>query len=153
MSRIIQRGKPKDVVVVIHGGGDGGGGRIWVLGFDFGGRKGWALGLGDGKKSNFSRNKQRWKVRERKCVTARRKEPLHMDSRRGNTSTQTELSLEGMVVCSGTETSTTTSSAIFCWLMLFRLFLVLQILSLTVSLSLCFALGLCWSMHAQCAFA
>ena len=57
MSRIIQRGKPKDVVVVIHDSSDDSGERIWVLGFDFGGRKGWALGLRDGKKSNFSRNK------------------------------------------------------------------------------------------------
>ena len=57
MSRIIQRGKPKDTIAVIRGGGSDGGGRIWVLGFDFGGRKGWVLGLGDGKKSNFSGKK------------------------------------------------------------------------------------------------
>ena len=131
MSRIIQRGKPKDAVAVIHGGGNDG--RIWILGFDFGGRKGWVLSLGDGEKSNFSGNKQRWKARERKWVRARRKEPLHADSRRGDTSAQTESSPEGMVVRSGTETSTAASSAIFS---------VSDSLSLTVSLSLCFGIVL-----------
>ena len=57
MSRIIQRGKPKDTMAAIRGGGGDGGGRVWVLGFVFGGRKGWVLGLGDGKKSNFSGKK------------------------------------------------------------------------------------------------
>ena len=85
-------------------------------------------------------NKDGKRERERKWVRARRKEHLHVDSRRGDTSAQTELSPKGMVVRSGMETSIATSSAIFFWLMLFRLFLVLQILSLTVSLSLCFTL-------------
>ena len=125
---------------------------LWDYVWIFGGRKWWVLGLGDGKKSNFSGKKQRWKARERKWVRARRKEPLQADSRRGDTSAQTESLPEGMVVRSGTKTSTAASSAIFCWLMLFRLFSMLWILSLSHCVSeylLCFGIVLVYA-NAKC---
>lgn len=53
--------------------------------------------------------------RERVELGQEGKEPLHADSRRGDTSAQTESSPEGMEVRSGTETAAAASSAIcFC---------------------------------------
>ncbi|KAK9984268.1 hypothetical protein SO802_033793 [Lithocarpus litseifolius] len=57
-------------------------------------------------------------------------------------SAQTESSPDGMLVRSGTETSTGASSAALLLIDALWVISVLRILSLTVSLSLCFALGL-----------
>ena len=86
---------------------------------------------------------------------------MHADSRRGDTSAQTESSPEGMEVRSGTKTSAAASSAIFfvffvCVLIdaLLLYFSVLRILSISLclSLSLCFALGLCLSNEEDPSF-